>query len=213
MVRSVPSFVGAPEGWAGLPLALAPLARASILALGWDRAPSPGAAVKGCLEKPRVYFSSVPSFSLAPVCQGKTLTSKLGAFLEAQLTVDMLPWAVVCRGRGSIGTPRSPGWPYPGRYCSLASLVREMKLWMLPLSMVPEPSGWVRKAARPPPARLEWTHQHPHTTSWAFQEPWHAGDCPAFQKRSPGILVTSLALKKGCSGDSPGGGGQSMMGY
>lgn len=172
------------------------------MALGWDRAPSPGSAAKGCLEKPRVHFSSVPSFSLAPGCQEKALTSKLGVFLDAQLTVDMLPWAVVCRGCSSIGTPRSPGWPYPGRYCSLASLAREMKLWMISLSMVPKPSGCVRGAARPPPAGLERGHQHPDTASWASQEPRRAGGCPAFQKRSPGIPVTSLALKKDARGFS-----------
>lgn len=54
-----------PEDWVGLPLALAPLARASVLALGWERAPSPGSAEKGCLEKPSLFFS-VPNFSLAP---------------------------------------------------------------------------------------------------------------------------------------------------
>lgn len=81
-----------------LSLALAPLARASILVLGWDRAPSPGSAEKGCLEKTGIYFSSVPSFTLVPSYRGKKLTPELGTFLEAQLVVDMLPWALVCRG-------------------------------------------------------------------------------------------------------------------
>lgn len=70
---------------------LPPLARASVLALGWDRAPSPGSAVKGCLEKHRIHFSSAPSSSLAPGCQGKTLTPKPGTFLEAQPMGNMLP--------------------------------------------------------------------------------------------------------------------------
>lgn len=90
-------------------MALVLLARASVLALGWDRASSPGSAEKGCLEKPRVYFWSMPSFSLVPCCRGKKLTLELWAFLKAQQVadIDMLLWALVCRGWGSLGTPGS----------------------------------------------------------------------------------------------------------
>lgn len=71
VVHSIPSIAGAPEGWAGLPLALAPLARASVLALGWERAPSPGSAEKGCLEKPRAYFSSVLASAVLQAVEGR----------------------------------------------------------------------------------------------------------------------------------------------
>lgn len=146
MVRPVPSFAGVPESWAGLLLALAPLARASILALGWHRASSPDSAEKGCLEKPRVYFSSVPSFSSAPGCREKKLTPELGAFLVG----GHATMALVCRGWGSIGTPGSLGWPYPGPHCTLTFPVREVKFWMVPLRMVPALSSWVRKALHLP---------------------------------------------------------------
>lgn len=106
---------GVPQGWtAHLPALLPPLRlncppththpcthKGLDLGMGLGQRSSPSSAEKGCLEKPGVCFDSVPSFSFAP---GKVLTPKLGTFLEAWLAVDMLPWALVCRGRRSLGT-------------------------------------------------------------------------------------------------------------
>lgn len=97
--------------------------------------------------------------------------------------------------------PKEPGRLYSGPCSVTALLVREMKLWAVPPSMVLAMIGLVRKT---PPARLGWEHEHPGTTSWAFQKPRRAGACPRLQKRSPGILVTSLALKKGCHQEGQG---------
>lgn len=83
---------------------------------------------------------------------------------------------------------REPSQPYLGPCSAPALLVREMKLWAVPLSMVLAMNGWVRKT---PPARLRREHEHPGTTSWALQKPRRAGDRPLLQKRSPGILEES----------------------
>lgn len=92
-----------PQGLDRAAMALVPLARASVLALGWNRAPSPGSAEKGCLEKPRVYFSSIPRFSLAPGCRGKKLTLELGQFWRFSWWQTCYR-GLFCRGYGPLGT-------------------------------------------------------------------------------------------------------------
>lgn len=169
-----------------LPQALAPLTRVSILALGWDRAPSLGSAEKGCQEKPGIDIPFAPSFTLVPSYRGKNLTPELRTFPEAQLVVDMLPWALVCRGWGSLGTPESPGWPCPGPYSVLALLVRDEAL---DGATKHRPcTEWLGEEGIPLPASAP-----AGTISWAFQKP-RCVDCPISQKRCPGILVTRLAL-------------------
>lgn len=81
---------------------------------------------------------------------------------------DVLSRALVCRGWGSLGSLGSTSWPSPGPYGALTPLVWKMKLWMVPLSMVPALSGWVRRV---PPARLGWDYLQGPPEAWVCRRP------------------------------------------
>ena len=63
--------------------------------------------------------------------------------------VNMLPW-LLSEGAVAPQVPKEPRVALPGILLQPHALVREMKLWMVVLTMILVPSGWVRKASPPP---------------------------------------------------------------